>query len=230
MPILCLHIPCIDSHNRVFYPSFLVFLPRYNQFNNDDTLDCVGSYHNVWSFLGMHDVMWEVKSLFKSAVIFQSLAAARNFYPQDERTCLRVSLADLHIAQVSHPVKLRLSLAGVGRRLEVERRRRDHASAPFQFIHTNWLAWPAAVATLFSSSIMLSSAMTMSLQPLLSSWENHGIRVLPRPVLPVWVAPMSSLMWKLAACTALAADHLVLVLISDCTWRHPLILEASCWT
>ena len=28
-------------------------------------IDCVGSYHNVWSFLGMHDVMWEVKSFFR---------------------------------------------------------------------------------------------------------------------------------------------------------------------
>ena len=38
--------------------------------------------------------------------------------PQDERTCRRVPLADLHIAQVSSPVKPHcLWLAGVGRRL-----------------------------------------------------------------------------------------------------------------
>ena len=38
--------------------------------------------------------------------------------PQDEKTCRRVPLADLHITQVSSPVKLHsLWLAGVGRRL-----------------------------------------------------------------------------------------------------------------
>ena len=143
----------------------------------------------------------------------------------------------LHIAQVSSPVKPHcLWLAGVGRRLQVERRRKDKArgsiviredhdsflaSASSQFIHAHCLAWPAAVATLFSSSIILSSVMTMSLRPLLSLRENHRCGVLPKPAVPVWVAPITSLIWSLASasCNALAADHLVPVLTSGCTWR-----------
>ena len=103
--------------------------------------------------------------------------------------------------------------------------REDHdsflASASPQFIHVHCLAWPAAMATLFSSSIILSSVMTMSLWPLLSSRENHRCGVLPKPALQVWVAPMTSLIWRLASasCTALAADHLVPVLTSGCTWH-----------
>ena len=103
--------------------------------------------------------------------------------------------------------------------------REDHdsflASASSQFIHVHCLAWPAAVATLFSSSIILSSVMTMSLQPLLSSKENHQCGVLPRPALPVRVAPMTSLIWRLASasCSALAADRLVPVRTSGCTCR-----------
>ena len=80
--------------------------------------------------------------------------------------------------------------------------REDHdgslasASSQFFFIHAHCLAWSAAVSTFFSSSIVFSSVMTMSLQPLLSLRINHRCRVPPKPVLLVWLASMTSLIWS----------------------------------
>ena len=73
----------------------------------------------------------------------------------------------------------------------------SHQGRPWQFsglsslpVHPYALL---AVAILFSSSVMLSSVMTMSLRPLLSSHESHQYEVISRPAFLVWVAPMTSL-------------------------------------
>ena len=49
-----LHFPWVDSHTRV--SSFHVIIPRYSQLNNNDVLDCVRPYHNVWLFMSMRDM------------------------------------------------------------------------------------------------------------------------------------------------------------------------------
>ena len=84
------------------------------------------------------------------------------------------------------------------------------SAPPTSFMCTHWLGqqwWP------LSSPPRLCWVRWW---PLLSSQENHWFRVLPRPAFSVWVAPMTSLIWRLAyaSCTALAADHLVPVLTS----------------
>ena len=104
----------------------------------------------------------------------------------------------------------------------------SYQGRPWQFPGFSFLpVHPCALLGLASSSghslLFLDHLimMTMSLRPLLSSRENQRCRVLPKPALPVWVAPMASLIWRLASAsyTALSADHLVPVLTSGCTWR-----------
>ena len=157
--------------------------------------------------------------------------------PQGERTCCRVPLADLHIAQLSSAVKPHCLWLARVRRLQVERSRKDKArdsiaisedpesyldSSSSQLIGAHCLAWPAAVATFFFSSIVLNLVMTMFLWCQLNSRENHRCgELLPKPALLVWVAPMTSLLWRLASAsyTAIATDHMVPVLPSGCMCR-----------
>ena len=65
-PILCLHIPCVDFRTRVSSSQRLLPCspPKVQSAPQCNTLDCVRSYHNVWSFLGMHDVIWNVNGFF----------------------------------------------------------------------------------------------------------------------------------------------------------------------
>ena len=84
--ILCLCIPYVDSRygvssSRRLLPCSPPKAQSAPQWWHND--NCVAPHHNVWSFLGMHDVMWK----WRSAAIFQSLAAARNFCPCGLMTC-----------------------------------------------------------------------------------------------------------------------------------------------
>ena len=92
-------------------------------------LTCRGGASPSWRKL-MHGfgswVGCSLATLHWVSAISESMASTRLWrhvyiwseLPQDERTCRRVPLADLHIAQVSSPVKPHcLWLAGVGRRL-----------------------------------------------------------------------------------------------------------------
>ena len=66
--------------------------------------------------------------------------------PQDERTCCRVPLADLHIAQGSS-VKPDWKDKAMGSIAISKAFDSFLASAPSQFIHAHCLAWPAVVAS-----------------------------------------------------------------------------------
>ena len=60
------HPSGVDSCNSSYTLAdfFHILLLRYSHFNNDDTLEWIRPYNNIRSFLGMHNVMWEVKNLF----------------------------------------------------------------------------------------------------------------------------------------------------------------------